>query len=361
LGIRFIHTADIHMGMKFDSASFGGQLSSMRRREIKETFYRIVDRAQEMSVELLLIAGDLFENEYITTSEVKEIRAAFEKLTDTKVVIISGNHDPIVTGSKYDLVGFGKNVFIIKDAYKRLEFADINTDIYATGWTKQYYEEAVTEGHTIIDRSRINILLIHGDAYIKKSKYMPFSADILSGKGFEYIALGHIHKQDFIKRNMAYPGSPEPLDFSETGLHGIIEGEISKDRLAVKFIPFSKREFRIENIELNTEMTYRDIVGRIKEVGNGRDLCRIVFNGTYGRDVGLDTEGIASDLKNDFFYVEIVNNAMEDLDIEKIYLDNKENVIGAFIDEMRKKDLNGKVMAGAFRIGLEELLKYRRD
>jgi DNA repair protein SbcD/Mre11 len=361
LGIRFIHTADIHIGMKFNSASFGGQLSSLRRREIKETFYKIVGRAGEESADLLLIAGDLFENEYVTAGEIKEIISAFAKIKKTKVVIIAGNHDPLVSGSKYDLFDFGENVYVIKDLIKRLEFEDINTDIYATSWAQQYYDESVPLAHVIKDRSRINILLAHGDAYLKRSRYMPFSRDALREKGFDYIALGHIHKQDFMEKNMAYPGSPEPLDFSETGIHGCISGVIDKGRLSVDFIPFSKREFRIVDIGINTEMTYRDIAEKIKEAGNGKDLFRIVLSGTYNRDIDLDEGELLDAVRGDFFFAEIINNAVMDLDIDKIYQDNRDNVIGGFIEEMRKKDLCGSVESNAFRIGLEELLKYRRE
>lgn len=44
---------------------------------------------------------------------------------------------------------------------------------------------------------------------------------------FSYIALGHIHKPAVLLENrMAYPGSPEPLDLTETGPHGYLTGEI---------------------------------------------------------------------------------------------------------------------------------------
>ena len=55
---------------------------------------------------------------------------------------------------------------------------------------------------------------------------MPLDKNYLDQLGFDYIALGHIHKPIIISDNMAYCGSPEPLDFGEIGEHGIIQGII---------------------------------------------------------------------------------------------------------------------------------------
>ena len=359
--VRFIHTADIHIGMRFEDASFKGHLSAVRRREIKDTFHRIVKRAGETRAHLLLIAGDLFEDGYISVGELKEIKAAFSDIPDTRVIIVPGNHDPYIKDSMYELADFGSNVHVVKDPYEKIAFDDLNTDIYALGWDRPYIENDDLIDITISDRSRKNILLVHGDIYSRNTRYRPLDMASIQQKGFDYTALGHIHRHDFLTPDIVYPGSPEPLDFGETGPHGIIEGEISKEGTKAVFIPFSSRNFHVSKLWLEPEMTKKDILDAARRLGDGKHLYRLIFEGSYDRDVDFDIQEITKELEDDFYYLEILDHAVPELDIERIYEENRTNIIGGFIEEMRRKNINDPVIREAFQTGLLQLIKSRGD
>ena len=347
--------------MKFDSSSFSGYVSSLRRREIKETFFRIIDRVKEKKVDFLFVTGDLFENEYITAGELKEINSTFGEIPKTKVIIITGNHDPLIGRSKYDIIKFCDNVHIVREMFEKIYFDDLNVVIYASSWKKSVIEENMLQGISIEDKTKINILLAHGDAYNKNSQYLPINKDELIKKGFDYAALGHIHKHDMLTNSIIYPGSPEPFDFGETGIHGIIEGKIDKNSITAEFIPFSKRIFIINEVEINEGSTRREIVEMIRETGDDKNLVRIILKGFYNKDVDMDIEDMQNELKEDFFYLEIINNAEEDLDIDSIYKENKSNLIGEYILEMKKKHLDDEVINDAFKLGLQALIKNRGE
>jgi len=70
------------------------------------------------------------------------------------------------------------------------------------------------------NRNKINILITHGD--IVESPYNYMNLNKLREKGFNYIALGHIHKQDTENKKIVYPGSLISLGFDELGSHGMI-------------------------------------------------------------------------------------------------------------------------------------------
>ena len=62
---------------------------------------------------------------------------------------------------------------------------------------------------------------------------------MLQEKGFDYIALGHIHKPYYDSENIqkiVYPGSTISLGFDELGEHGMIIGEISKNKNNIQFL-----------------------------------------------------------------------------------------------------------------------------
>ena len=360
--IKCIHTGDLHLGMEFKNASFNKNHSKIRRRELWETFNRIIDRANEIKTNLLLIAGDLFEEEYCTIGDIKRINSKFKELSDTKVVIVSGNHDPYGDKSLYNLIDWNSNVFIFREnSINKIEFEDINTIIWGLSWDKKEEKRSLIDNITIDDDKKINILLIHGDTFSKDSQYLPIDKNSL--KNFDYVALGHIHKPQFLDERIAYCGSPEPLDFGETGDHGIIEGTISKEEINMNFVPFSKRSFIIKDVIIDENMSYDDIIKKISAIDDDKNkienLYRVVLKGIIDRDLSLNLNDIIEDLKGEIHYLEIINKLKLDYDLDKLQDENTDNIIGYFIKEMKELGLNEPSVKDGLYYGLEVLLSEK--
>ena len=102
-------------------------------------------------------------------------------------------------------------------------FEDCNVEVHGFSYTTTEIRENRADHLTVPLDGRIHILMIHGG----DASHLPFDKNALGASDFSYIALGHVHKPEIlIPDKMAYPGSPEPLDKTETGVHGIIRGEI---------------------------------------------------------------------------------------------------------------------------------------
>ena len=67
--MKFIHIADVHWGARPEREQTFGRI---REQEIKETFQRVIDHANKQQVDLLLIAGDLFDQPP-TQQELREV------------------------------------------------------------------------------------------------------------------------------------------------------------------------------------------------------------------------------------------------------------------------------------------------
>ena len=102
----FVHTADIHLGIVPDSGKFW---STDRAYDVKETFFNVIKKCKEIRADLLLIAGDLF-NKQPLTSDLNEINEQFATIPNTHIVIISGNADKIRDNSTILSYNFNKNV-----------------------------------------------------------------------------------------------------------------------------------------------------------------------------------------------------------------------------------------------------------
>lgn len=358
--VKFIHTGDLHLGLKFQNVSFHRDKAIERRRELWSTFERIVKYAVDEKVDFLFIAGDLFEESYFTIGDITRVRDTFRDALDVNVIISAGNHDFKGKKSLYDRIEWTENVTIFnEEGIQRKEFRNLNTVIFGYSWDSvEIREHNLFSGvNETIDKDKNNILVLHGDVGVNSS-YLPLNLEDLNNLNMDYIALGHIHKPRIISDRIAYSGCPEPLDFGETGERGIIEGNIVDKRAEFKLLPFSKRKFVESKVVINEEMGYPDIMKEIRNVDTGNkeiDFYRMDLTGFIQRDIS--TKNLTKDLKDEFYHIEIKDNTILDYDLEDLERDNKDNIIGQFIISMKEKGLDNSIVKDALYLGLEVLLR----
>lgn len=359
--IKFIHTGDIHLGLKFNNVSFDREKAILRRREIWNSFERIIEYAKEKEVDFLFIAGDLFEASYFTIGDITRVRDNFSSIEDVNIIISAGNHDYRGRRSLYDKIQWPNNVTIFGgQTIEKKEFNDLNTIIYGYSWeSNQIYENNLLKDIGEIDKTKNNILVLHGDIS-QSSNYLPLTMQDLNSLNMDYIALGHIHKPEILAGNIAYCGCPEPLDFGEEGERGIIEGTIIDKKVDIRFLPFSKRKFIVKEVELDENMNYLEIIEKIKEVSQGnreKDFYRISLKGFLNRNIDMDN--LVKDLEDTFYHIELINNTIWDYDLEALEIENRDNIIYHYINAMKEKGLDDPVVKRALYLGLEVLLKGR--
>ncbi|MDR7855807.1 DNA repair exonuclease [Tissierella sp.] len=360
--IKFVHTGDLHLGLKFNNVSFQGDKASERRRELWSTFERIVDYAKDEKADFLLIAGDLFEESYFTIGDINRIRDVFKNAEDVNIIISAGNHDFIGKNSLYNRVQWTDNVTIFNgEGIQQKEFKELNTVIYGYSWDMvEIRENNLLNGlNNKVDKEKNNILVIHGDVS-NNSSYLPLNIQDLNSLNMDYIALGHIHKPQIISNKIAYCGCPEPLDFGETGERGIIKVSIDNKKLEFELFPFSKRKFLEIEVEIDESMGYVDIVQKLKNINIGNksmDFYRINLKGFIQRNIVI--EDLHKDIESEFYHIELVDKTIWDYDLQLLEEDNRDNIIGQFISSMKEKGLDNPMIKDALYFGLEALLKER--
>ncbi len=216
--MRFIHIADIHLGespAKWDM------------------FDEVIRVCEEEKTDLLLIAGDLFDDQP-NLADLRKVDAAFAGLTKTKVVMIAGNHDYLKRTSPYFDLVFPENVrFLVNANGDSVVIPEMNTEVYGLSYEMPEIADGRYDKLRINDRNRINILLAHGDIR-REDNSIPIRRDAIETEGYDYAALGHLHTRIEISNRIAY-----------TGDKGYIRGEIVKDKDKTSipcwvYVPFEK-------------------------------------------------------------------------------------------------------------------------
>ena len=269
--MKFVHIADLHLDSPFTTISDRADLGMQRRLEQREALKKVVDFIKENEIEYLFISGDLYEQEYIRESTIKYVNDLFKKIPKTKIYITPGNHDPYIKNSYYALFNWNNNVKIFTQNVEKIENDEI--DIYGFGFNNFEMRENQLENIKIENNNKINILITHGD--ITDSIYNPMNINLLKNKGFDYVALGHVHKRDD-SSNIVYPGSLISLGFDELGEHGMIVGEIINKKLFKKFIPIDNREFIEKEINISDIYSEEELIEKINnEINNDNNLYKI--------------------------------------------------------------------------------------
>lgn len=349
--MKFIHTADIHWGMTPDSDE---PWSRERHQAIKDTFTQIITKARDLEADCLFISGDLFHRQPLAR-DLKELNYLFSTIPAVRVIIIAGNHDRIRNNSALLSFSWCPNVtYIIEKEMTSKFFPEINTEIHGFSYFSNEIRENRIDHLDIPSDNRVHILMAHGG----DASHLPFDRNALAASGFTYIALGHIHKPEIIAESkMAYPGSPEPLDKTETGAHGIILGEIdtiSRKVVSLTFMPLSKSQYIPLAVNVTPATTNMELELRIaQEVDKrGRNhLYRFRIRGMRDPDTVFDLENLTSK----FRIVEILDESEPQYDFSALFAEHPSDMIGFYIQALQKPEMS-PVEKKALYYGINALL-----
>ena len=348
--VKFIHTGDIHWGMSPDSDK---PWSRERSRDIRDTFTAITAKAKELRVDCLFIAGDLFHRQPLMR-ELKEVNYLFSTIPDTRVYLMAGNHDFISRDSFYNTFEWNSNVTFFKN--RELTYVkDSKLDVYVYGLS--YYDREIKEGlydkASPIQEEGIHILLAHGG----DEKHIPLSAASLAAAGFDYIALGHIHKpQILIRDQAAFSGALEPIDRNDTGDHGYMEGRLINGRIRTEFVPFACRSYQQLILTLHEETTQISLEEAVKSQifrRGGRNIYRIILQGMRSPDLLL----IPEKLKNLGNITDVIDESWPAYDLSELYKRYSGTLIGDYIGYFLSKGELDTVEKKALYYGLQALLE----
>ena len=337
--MKIIHTGDLHLDSPFsglDPAS-----SEKRRGALRAAFSSLVVLAKTENVQLFLICGDLFDDECITKDTINAVINDMASFKECTFVITPGNHDPYNQSSPYRLVKWPDNVFIFNtEALSYVEIEHLNTRIYGSAYfdsTKTSFSDSVFKAK---QDGKINILMHHGDIDVSGSVYCPVSSRTLDGSGFDYAALGHIHKGTEIlssgSTKYAYCGCIEGRDFGETGYKGAIIGEIEKGKVNLKHVRISGKRYECVTVDVSGASSFYDVMPDVVKAcaGYGSDtLLRVELT-------GLTSEGFSADC-------DVLRQAVPSVS----YLEIKDKTQPLMNISRLKED---KTLAGEFYRKLEE-------
>ena len=339
--MKFVHIADMHFDTPFKNLGNSNNLGQLRRIEQRESFKKIINHIKTNEIEYLFISGDLYENQYIRKSTIEYINNLFKEISNTKIFITPGNHDPYIKNSMYESFEWAENVKIFTSKIERIEENEI--DIYGVGFNDFYATNLNVENIEIKNKNKINILITHGAINQSEKQqllYNPLNENKIKEIGFDYVALGHIHKPYYneeINQRIVYPGSTISMGFDELGKHGFILGDITKEDIKLEFIPIDSKEFKEIKLDISNLKDLDELIEIINNMKiDNNNFYKIILIGNRKFEIDI------LNLTNNIFNKNILK-IKDETEIEFDIENNRNNntLKGIFINELYE-ELNNK-------------------
>lgn len=301
------------------------------------------------------MAGDLFHRQPLLR-ELKEVDGLFASLERTQVVLITGNHDYMRRDSYYRTFQWSANVHFLGSAsVEAVELPALETAVYGCSYHERQIRQPLYDSAPAAGRQKREILLAHGG----DTDHIPVSREALAGLGYDYVALGHIHMPQVVIPGLAaYAGALEPTDRNDTGHHGYIQGEITEDGCRFSFVPFASREYIHCEVEVDRRTTgagLADLIWKKIEENGIQNMYKFLLKGYRDPDTLFDLDAL--DRRGNI--IDIVDETKPAWDLEKLYRNNKNNLIGRYIESFSGAEKDSVEYRALFE-GISALMETRR-
>ena len=349
--IRFLHGADFHLDSAF--GALPAQRAAERRRESRELLFRLADYVNGHDIDLMLLAGDLFDSASPFRETGEQLAAALGQMR-ARVFVAPGNHDWYGPGSPWETETWPENVTVFRErAMTAAEVPELDLVVHGAAFTGPDQPESLLAGFTAPADGKVHIGLLHGELDGAEDRYDPIRREEVSASGLAYLALGHVHKRmeplTLGRTVCAWPGCLEGRGFDELGEKGFYKGTISDSgEVSLTFVPFARHRYEILEVDVTGKEPRAAVEAALPPETAG-DLYRILLTGETGEG-GAGAAAIQEALADRFYALEVRDRTRMAEDLWQRA--EEDSLRGLFLRELRQRRKQAETEAERAEIDL---------
>jgi DNA repair exonuclease SbcCD nuclease subunit len=363
--LRLLHTADVHLGAKFLSL---GDKGTAQREQVRASFKKLVSLAVAEDIDIVLIAGDLFDANQQPQRNIDLVVEQFGLLAakNIPVCIIPGTHDCFDSGSIYRKVNFLErcpNLTVFTgEGWEYKEFSALRLTVYGKANRSNRSYNSPLEGLKRSTESQYHVAMAHGSlnipGAIAEDDHV-FNKDQIQGSQMHYVALGHWHRP-YACCDWGviawYSGPPEliSMDQKEPG-SALIVTILDSGKVEVEARQIGLRCCDELEIDLSDLESLSQLKSKIVEGAKLSLVRQVILKGLRNEDMRLSLEELEAELSESFFHLRITDRShprMSELS-EDAYEDQL--IVAKFIKLMKE---HIQMCEGEDRELAEEALQY---
>jgi exonuclease SbcD len=293
--MKFVHAADLHLDSPLLALSRqdARQVERMRRAT-REAFEHLIDLCIEQEVALLVLAGDLYDHDCPNMQIAVFLRNQLRRLEQKgiRTVIIKGNHD----ADNKITSALSLPARILGDRKpETITFDDlpVRVAVHGQSFKPGPITENLAASYPAPLRGCYNIGLLHTSlaGTTDHDAYAPCALEELTTHGYDYWALGHIHKRAVLARDpfVIFPGNLQGRHAKESGPKGcfLVEVDDAGRTVSTDFVPLDVVRWHRVEVDLKGLTVEAELVEGIRGAltqahrdGDGRPAAvRVVLTG----------------------------------------------------------------------------------
>lgn len=292
--MRFIHAADLHIDSPLRGLSrYEGAPIERLRNATRQALERLVDLALEEQVDFVLLAGDLYDRDWQDFHTGLFFREQMVRLDRKKipVFIVQGNHDAQGVISRQLPLPLNVKVFSSRTA-ETVQLDELTVAVHGYSFPDRAMPEDLVPSYPAPVNNYFNIGVLHTSltGAAGHDTYAPTSVSALTAKGYDYWALGHIHKRQVVAESprIVFPGNLQGRHAKETGAKGcelvtVVAGKIIETRfVALDVVRWSQVTVEldgVERLEIIPERVRAALAALVQEASDRLHAVRIILSG----------------------------------------------------------------------------------
>ena len=320
--VRFLHTADWHLGAGFGSLS--EDVASVRQQQQRDCIAWLVERAvdPQSRVDVFLMAGDVFDTPDPSPRDIgffeSQLRRLFEAEVQTFIIPGTGGHDAYRSGGVWDRVNLHGACLFRGAAFdgKAVDgFGDLV--VWGVACDPARPDANLLASAAELRNSGRSIGLYHGGLagrYEQEGERgNAFQEEDVQRAPFNYLALGHFHRVasvlDGAKKKAYYPGSPTATGFrsSELGTRHVLEGQLLDDGQVILSrveVPLAWGTHRAERLDCS-RLSLEEINEQLRSWADQNAYMTVALSGIVAKEVMAEARELEQRHRNDFGYLRL--------------------------------------------------------
>jgi DNA repair exonuclease SbcCD nuclease subunit len=354
--LRLLHTADVHLGARH--ADLGEVAATQRERQFA-AFRVAVALAIGEHVDVVLIAGDLFDSNTQPKRSVERVAAELKRLADASIrtVIIPGTHDCYDRSSiyrSYDLAamaGSGPDddmVTVLTPERSSVHLAACDVVVHGTVFATKRAPYSPLRDLRVTQPDATatwHVGMVHGSLAIPDKTDrddVVITKEEIAATGLDYLALGHWHSTQRGKAGgtvYAYSGAPEPVAVNQDGAGNVllvtIEDQAGKRVVNVEDRRVGLTRFERFDVDAARVASQPDLVSTLTPKADADLVLEVRLTGVLPDQLDINTTEVEDQLRDSFLRIRIRDDSTPALSTGP--LPSPDTIAGAFIRDVEAR------------------------
>jgi DNA repair exonuclease SbcCD nuclease subunit len=224
--VKLLHAADLHIDSPLRGLSaYEGSPAEELRTASRGALENLVDLARAESVDAVLLAGDIYDGDWLDYQTGLFFARQMSALRDADipVYLISGNHD--AQSSITRRLRLPENVHTLDtEGPETIHDEKRGLAVHGQGFAQREVKDNLALAYPAPLGGLFNVGLLHTALTGREGhqEYAPCKVHELQAKGYDYWALGHVHTREVVSQDpwIVFPGNIQGRHARETGPKG---------------------------------------------------------------------------------------------------------------------------------------------